>query len=135
MTVGKIILYTIASMLILLFIVFAITGFRSATADLFGRVEQEVYTKSAPYRIFSYDHFYNLYADVQAYEDQIENQQVLLELATKEEQKYKYLQNINALRNQRDRTIRQYNADVRKEGTRGQFKANDLPTELFPKEE
>lgn len=125
----KSVLITMGVILALVVLVAGGWAFRYYTADVRGQIEMQEEVMSGEFRQMSYDHFYNLYADIQAFEDQIRNQEEILETAEGEEAQ-RYRRNINALRNQRAAVIRQYNADVRKEGTRGQFRANDLPTSI-----
>lgn len=130
MSTGKIVLIVAVSVLLILVLFAGILTLRHATASVRGQVEAREEIQSADYRIYSYDHFYNLYADVQAFEDQIRNQRSLMEELTDEEELSRYRQNVNALMNQRASVVRQYNADVRKEGTRGQFLSDDLPQQI-----
>lgn len=130
MSTGKIVLIVVGSILLILALSAGIWGFRYATAGVRGQIEAREEIQSADYRIYSYDHFYNLYANVQSYEDQIRNQRNLMETLEDEEEIARYRQNVNALMNQRASVVRQYNADVRKEGTRGQFLADDLPRQI-----
>ena len=103
-------------------------AWRYYTAPVRGQIEQREEVQSGDYRLYSYEHFYNLYAEVLAYEDQIRNQREMLETVEGDEAA-RYRQNINALKNQRASAIREYNADARKE-TRGQFRDDDLPYQI-----
>lgn len=105
-------------------------AFRYFTADVRGQVQMQEEVMSGEFRQMSYDHFYNLYANVQSFEDQIKNQKTMVD-ATEGDEQARYRRNVNALMNQRAAVIRQYNADVRKEGTRGQFRASDLPRSIL----
>lgn len=104
-------------------------AFRYFTADVRGQVDMQEEVMSGEFRQMSYEHFYNLYADIQSFEDQVRNQQEMVRTTEGDEQA-RYRRNVNALMNQRAAVIRQYNADVRKEGTRGQFLASDLPRSI-----
>lgn len=130
METGKIVLYAILGFLGIAVLVVGSWWIRYATAEVRGRIEAREQIQSADYRIFSYDHFFNLYADVQAFEDQIRNQRAIVADLSEEEEIARYRRNINALLNQRASVIRQYNADARKEGTRGQFRADQLPYQI-----
>lgn len=130
MSTGKIVLVVAGVIFLLVLLITGGWAFRYFTADVRGQVDMQEEVMSGEFRQMSYEHFYNLYANVQAFEDQIRNQQSLMESLEDEEELARYRRNVNALRNQRASVVRQYNADVRKEGTRGQFLANDLPREI-----
>jgi len=127
---GKIVLIVVGSILLILALSAGVWAFRYYTADVRGQVEMQEEVMSGEFRQMSYEHFYNLYANIQAFEDQIRNQRSLMESLEDEEELKRYRQNVNALMNQRASVVREYNADVRMEGTRGQFLANDLPEEI-----
>lgn len=120
----------LVGILVLVLLAFGIWGWRYFTAPIRGEVQKQETVNSGDYRIYSYDHFFNLHASIQAYEDQIRNQRQLLETLEDPQEQARYRQNINALMNQRAKAVRQYNADVQKEGTRGQFKADSLPESI-----
>lgn len=124
------ILISVGVLLLFVILIVGGWGFRYYTAEIRGKIEAHEKVQFAEYRLFSYDHFYNLYSDIQAYEDQIKNQQSYIDSSTDEEEIKRYRRNVNALMNQRASCIRQYNADVRKEGTRGQFRSSDLPVKI-----
>jgi len=105
-------------------------AFRYYIAPIKGKVEMREKVYSGKYRFYSYEHFYNMYADIQAYQDQIENQKQLLKTVSNSDEKDRINRNIVGLKNRRDATIRQYNADARKEGTQGKFRAGDLPYQI-----
>jgi len=111
--------------------IFGWGAFQRSTAEFRGETGQKERTVADPnYRIAQYDHFFDLCASVQSDEATI---QVLLdELATKPSQKR--TEQINAtlagVRANRASSINQYNADARKAGTAGQFRASDLPAHL-----
>ena len=130
MSTGKIVLIVVGSILLILALSAGVWAFRYYTADVRGQVEMQEEVMSGEFRQMSYEHFYNLYANIQAFEDQIRNQRSLMESLEDEEELTRYRQNVNALMNQRASVVREYNADVRMEGTRGQFLANDLPEEI-----
>lgn len=119
----------IGSIALVVLIIFGSWAFRYYTADIRGQVEMQEEVMSGEFRMMSYNHFYNLYAEIQAYENQIENQKDLME-GTEGDELKRYKRNLLGLKNQRASAVQKYNADVRKEGTRGQFVANDLPKKI-----
>lgn len=103
---------------------------RPIIAPIEGSVRQTEITNTGRYRVYSYDHFFHIKSDVEAYEDQIDHQRRLLEAITDEGLKQVYRQSITGLLAQRSSRVRQYNNDVMREGTRGQFLADNLPRSL-----
>lgn len=113
---------------------FSFGWFSQSTADFRGRVGVAEKTKAnANFRIASYDHFYDLCASVQSKESTI---QALKAEAPSDAARASQVQGaITANLIQRNASINQYNADARKAGTSGQFRASDLPYQLDPNSE
>lgn len=106
------------------------------TADFRGETSQIEQTQAdADYRISAYDQFYDKCSGVQSLESKIENLTEELEAAEDEKRKSVLNTSITASKNKRAEMINDYNADARKEATRGQFRASDLPYELSEEEE
>lgn len=126
----KVVLAVICFIVVMFAIVFASWGWRWFSAPIKGQIGKRENVQSAEYRQYSYDHFFDLYADVKAIQNQIENQKMIIDNSESKKERRRYRQNISGLMSQRDRLIQEYNADARKEGTRGQFKADKLPTKL-----
>lgn len=106
------------------------------TADFRGETSQIEQTQAdADYRISAYDQFYDKCSGVQSLESKIENLTDELEDAEDEKRKSVLNTSITASKNKRAEMINDYNADARKEATRGQFRASDLPYELSEEEE
>lgn len=105
-------------------------AFRYYTAEIRGQVGAEEDIQSAAYRVYSYDHFFKMYADIQAFDDQIRNQEELIAELSDEEEIQRYRKNINALRNRKASVVREYNADARREETAGQFRDDGLPYQI-----
>lgn len=100
--------------------------FSILTAETRGETGVREKTVADPdYRIAAYEEFYDKCAAIKAVEQQIDTMQ-----ATKGLPKNQKSTNILALTNQRNTLIQQYNADSRKAGTRGQFRASDLPYQI-----
>lgn len=121
----------------MLFLV-AVYGFgflQRGTADFRGETGQIEQTKAnSDYRIAQYDHFYDLCASVRSIESKINNMEE--EVEESEGQRETTLKtSITASKNKRDELIESYNADARKEDTRGNFRASDLPYEIDKNEE
>lgn len=109
-------------------------AFKYFTADIRGAVDQREQTiADGQYRIAAYESFYDKCAAIQAKEDQIK-QTSEREVSSDDSasgftasQKESILL---ALRNSRAEMVRSYNADARKEDTRANFLASDLPYRL-----
>lgn len=112
-------------------------GLRWILAEPTGRLEAREEVQSADFRLFSYNHFFDLCASIEGYEDQA----VLLEdqlAATPEDEdqeRNRLRSSLSGVKGQRARAIARYNGDVEKEETRGQFKAAGLPDQLDVEEE
>lgn len=129
--VGRLIGAVVLFFVILVGIVFIAGGASWLTAPFRGAVEQrEIVQGDGNYRIAAYEKFYNDCAAVQALEDQI-----ALMKANKSLPKDQRETNILALESNRNRLIRQYNADSRKADTIENFKASDLPYQLDTQKE
>lgn len=106
------------------------------TADFRGETSQIEQTQAdANYRISAYDQFYDKCSGVQSLESKIKNLTGELEATDEEKRKSVLNTSITASKNKRAEMINEYNADARKEATRGQFRASDLPYELSEDEE
>lgn len=106
------------------------------TADFRGETGQIEQTQAdADYRISAYDQFYDKCAGIQSLESKISNLSDELEETDDEQRKSVLNTSITASKNKRAELINDYNADARKEATRGQFKASDLPYEIDINEE
>lgn len=133
----------LATILILLsvavLLIVSIYGFgflKRATADFRGETDKIEQTKaSGDYRIASYDHFFDTCASIQSIESKIINMEEELESVESEQRKTVLNTSITASKNKRADLIASYNADARKEATRGQFRASDLPYEINENEE
>lgn len=105
------------------------------SADPRGSLSAREQTRgSGSYRIASYDHYFDLCASIQAFEDRIENTQdeMNIEPGPSPTRLAQLQQNLTAQNNQRDSLIRQYNTDATKEGTRAPFRDDDLPYQIDP---
>ena len=131
-----IILSLIGVAVLFLVITFGFGSLQRWTADFRGETKQIEQTEANEnYRISAYDQFYDRCASVQSIESKIKNLED--ELAeTDEKQRQSILKtSITASKNKRAEMMQKYNADARKEDTRGKFKASDLPYELNENEE
>lgn len=103
-------------------------GLQWVTAPLRGKLEAREQVKAdGDYRIDKYNHFFDLCAAIQSKEAGIKEQQNILETSENQEDRQRIKRNIAALKSERKRLIRQYNADARKENTEGQYKDSSLP--------
>jgi hypothetical protein len=106
------------------------------TADFRGETEaRERIVADGDYRIQVYNEFFDRCSSIQAAEDRIEALQA--ELATNPPPNRVTIINASlaGVRAQRASSIRQYNADVEKDFTAGQFRDLDLPAEIDPDQE
>lgn len=124
--------------IVLLFVAMLTFGFgifAKETANFRGEVSEIEQTKaSGSFRIYSYEHFFDLCASVQNKEKAIEALKEELELQPSEGRKEQVIAYITANKIAREESIDQYNADAQKEKTIGQFKSANLPYELNPLE-
>jgi len=130
------ILSLIGSIVILLAIIYGGGLLQRMTADFRGETSQIEQTEAdSDYRISAYDQFYDKCASVQSIESKIRNLEEELE-NTDDKQRQSILKtSVTASKNKRAEMIQSYNADARKEDTRGKFKASDLRYELNENEE
>jgi len=124
--------WVILGMVLVVVLIPAIWAIRYYTAPLRGVVKvQEAVQASAEFRIFSYEHFYDLIAAINAEEAQYDSQWELLQTTEEEAESYSRIQrNLAAIKASIERFKRQYNADAAKEQTRGQFKDSELPFQI-----
>ena len=97
-------------------------AYQWVAAPFVGELDQRKTVQSGEFRMYSYEHFYDLCASIQR------KQRALM--AQEEVDNGRAAQNIAALKAQIQGDISQYNADARKEETMGQFKARDLPQHI-----
>ncbi|MEV1295218.1 hypothetical protein [Pseudonocardia sp. NPDC049635] len=123
---------TVAVIIALAFIaVYGFGTFRKETAEFRGDVAQnERVTADPNYRIAAHDRFYDLCAAIQSREASITAQRAELDTTDDPARAGQLRQNLTALEASRASAINQYNADARKEGTRAEFRASDLPAEI-----
>ena len=105
-------------------------AFRYFTADVRGRIDAQEIRKAGPLRVAAYNHFFNLCASVQGLEASLEAQEAQLAVTESGKDRERVRSNIAGLTAERERSIRQYNADARKDYTIGQFRDSDLPYQL-----
>lgn len=131
---GTLLLYGVLALVVTFAVVWAIIlatqGMRYATAGLFGRIEAEVQIESAGSRIANYEHFFNLCVSVQKAEAGLDAQHDALEGAETVRERERIRANIAGLQVARLGGIQQYNADARKDYTKGRFRDSDLPWDL-----
>jgi hypothetical protein len=106
-----------------------IFGFRVATAGIVGKGEAEIRIESANNRIEKQELFEILYADVRAYDDQINVTFDTLSSVTDDEDIDFYRQILNGQKNQCIDATNQYNAEARKISSE-QFRDSELPYQI-----
>jgi hypothetical protein len=104
-------------------------GFKWATLPFIGKIEQrEQIMGSGEFRIFSYNHFFNLCQSIQQVESQYDNQYDLLQEMEKGTESYERQQrNVAVLCAEIERRKHRYNADSAKEETVSAFMQSNLP--------
>jgi hypothetical protein len=105
-------------------------GIRYLMAPIKGKVEAREHIESSDHRLYSYEHFYDMYAQIRSYETALSAQQEALEYAETSAERQRIRANIAGIKAQRRRSIEKYNADAKKVKTRGKFKADDLPYQI-----
>lgn len=120
----------IVAILLAAMAVFGFGLFKRSTADFRGTTDQIEQTRaSGSFRIQAYDRFYDRCAGVQA--DEATIKALLDERANAPDgRKAQINATLTAVRSARAEKIAEYNADARKVGTIGQFRAIDLPGRL-----
>lgn len=109
---------------------FLVVEFRKSTADYRGEAGVIEDTRAnSDFRRQAYDGFFDLCASIQAKEATIESLEKERPNASGARQA-QIDTNITALESTRARQITQYNADARKEWTRGPFLAEGLPYQI-----
>lgn len=128
--------FLLAMITTFLVLVYGFGFLQRGTADFRGETGQIEKTKAnSNYRIAAYDNFYDACASVRSLESKIVNMQEELENTTEVQRETVLNTSITASKNKRAELIESYNADARKEATRGQFRSSDLPYELDKKVE
>jgi hypothetical protein len=124
----------IAIVIALVLVAMAVFGFglfAKGTANFRGEIQELEQTKaSGSFRIYSYEHFFELCVSAQNKDNAIEALQEELALNPSSGRKEQVIADITANKIAREESINQYNADAQKEKTIGQFKAANLPSEL-----
>jgi len=128
----RIVLYGILAFVLMFVLVIVFwgfsTGFKYFTAKPSGIAEKERQVQSAEFRIYSYEHFYDMGARIESLEAKLVAQKKKIQKQKEGSEEYsRTLTNIAALEGLIIENKAQYNADAKKEETRGQFRANDLP--------
>lgn len=106
---------------------FVIWGWQYGTAELRGKVGAELKIESADSRIANYEHFYDLCAAVQGYEQALIAQTSALAAGVDPDRTYANIAGVTA---QRARAVAQYNADANKAYTKARFLGDTLPRSL-----
>ena len=103
---------------------------RYYTAEPRGIANAEHRIESAPSRITSYNHYFDLCASIQGYNGQLAAQQEQLDASELTDDRSRIRANIAGLKGQRSRAVAQYNADARKAYTSARFLGDDLPKHI-----
>ncbi|MFW6246904.1 MAG: hypothetical protein ACOC22_01875 [bacterium] len=116
--------------LIFIGIIFLSLGLRYTLAPIKGKVEQRETVESGDFRMYSYEHFHNLFGVIQANQTELETQEYLLKEAESQNERERIRSNIAGIRSQMRRNVERYNSDARQIKTRGKFRDDDLPYEI-----
>lgn len=103
---------------------------KAAFAPTAGKVNQRIVTNEVGNRIAQYDKFFDDCASIEGLENQIKNTQAQLKTTTDTDRKNFLSSVLLGYQNNRAEAIALYNANARKAGTNGQFRASDLPYTL-----
>lgn len=123
--IGFTILAIVAVLALGLGLMYATGWLQRLTADFRGETAQIEKVQADPnFRIAAYEAFYDRFGRIEALEQQI---CTMKDADLPEDQ---VSTNVLALTNQRIDLIEKYNADARKEDTRANFLASDLPYEI-----
>lgn len=126
--VMKVVAAVLGGIAVLILIAAMSFGWRWVTAPFTGALEQRETVQSGAFRMYSYEHFYDLCAAVQRNERALMSQKRALEQA--DGNKNRIRQRIVGLESQLQSKISTYNQDARKEETTGQFRAAGLPRHI-----
>lgn len=128
-----------AGVLVIVVVVFCVllglglAGVKWVTAPFRGAVDQREKTVAdGDYRIAAYDEFFNSCEAIAAKERIISRYKDEQAAAATEADRVRLGAAILAESNIRDEMIADYNADAGKAGTRGQFRASELPFKIDP---
>lgn len=113
-----------------LILIVGIYLFRYGTASIRGIIGAKEKVESAEHRLYSYEHFYDLYGTIKAKETLYESQKDALKNAETQSERARIRQNIYGIKASLRRAIEEYNADAAKIETKGKFKADDLPFKI-----
>lgn len=107
-------------------------GIQYLTAPFRGKLsKREKIQASGDFRIYSYEHFFDLCKEIQSNEARYDNQYDLLEKTEKGTEEYKrQIRNVAVIKTNIEELKRQYNADSSKEKTVSAFKENNLPNKI-----
>lgn len=115
--------------------IYVIGGIQSSTAGFRGGVEKkERVVGDGDYRIAQYDHFYELCSAIQAKNENIENLEALRDASDKDRRE-ELDAAIAAQKNTKNELVQEYNADAAANGTKGKYRASELPYQIDPDDE
>lgn len=121
----------VAVLLVATMAVFGWGFFQRGTAEFRGKTNEIEQTKAnGDFRIAAYNSFYDQCAGVQFLDVALDSQRDELDNTTNPDDQARLRTNITGVTAQRALAVAQYNADARKTGTVGQFRASDLPYQL-----
>ena len=124
----KLIAIILASILGIVVLAFGVWGWRYATAPISGGVEKQEIVQSGEFRIYSYNHFFDLLVEINGLEAGWDAQYDRSLMLDKNSEEHSRVQsNLSAIKTQIERQKRQYNADALKEETIGIFRDSNLP--------
>jgi len=126
----QVIKIVIITFIIMIILWGGITAFRYYSATVRGKTGAKEFIESKEHRIYSYEHFYELYATIKSKKVLYESQKESLKNAESASERERIRQNISGIRSSLSRAIEEYNADASKVETKGKFKSDDLPDKI-----
>ena len=132
----KVVLFVVMPVVLIIAIVVGVWAVRYYTAETRGKITATEEIQSAEFRIYSYDHFFDICGAIRTNEANLDLQTDILDgfvsagFGPGDDKYDKQMQNVAAQSRFLRRLKEDYNQDADKEGTRGQFKAECLPPEV-----
>lgn len=116
--------------------IYVVGSMQRSTADYRGGTQKKERVEAdGDYRIAQYDHFYELCSSIQAKNEQIENTKGQLKYTDDPDDEDKLNASVLALENSKEELVQEYNADAASNGTKGKYRASDLPYQIDPDDE
>ncbi len=122
--------YIAAGFAILALVALGYKSWLYLTADFSGDVDAHHQIQSGNSKIQNYDHFFDLCSAAQTQQTALQSQERMLDFAESSKERSRIRANIVGMEAQLHRMVNQYNVDVQKTFTIGQFRDNGLPQSI-----